>query len=267
MVKVLYILGSGRNGSTLLSQLLAGVPGFFAGGEIRSIWTRLLDNHSCGCGTAFCDCPVWSQVVARALGSLSEAQVSELRRLALSLDRVRMLPRLIRGQPAGELREFRTTLKALYHGSISMAQTMGAMMRSMRRSRDYDANELAVAGKGKLLFEGTIGECEHRIDSGFTLGSMEISGVGAYKGSTCLIEFKNENMLARINGEVCVTIPDLICVLRGDNVEALTTPSATAGMKVSVLVLPAPPHFVTADGLDIFGPGYIGLDRDYVPAV
>lgn len=63
-VKVLYIAGWGRSGSTLLTNLLGQVPGFFSGGELRYLWERnLTEGHDCGCGREFLECPVWSQIV------------------------------------------------------------------------------------------------------------------------------------------------------------------------------------------------------------
>ena len=62
-VKVLYIAGWGRSGSTILTNLLGQVPGFFSGGELRYLWERnLAGGHECGCGEAFLDCKIWSRV-------------------------------------------------------------------------------------------------------------------------------------------------------------------------------------------------------------
>ena len=37
-IKVLYIAGNGRSGSTLLGVLLGQIPGFFNVGEVRRVW-------------------------------------------------------------------------------------------------------------------------------------------------------------------------------------------------------------------------------------
>lgn len=156
---------------------------------------------------------------------------------------------------------------ALYHGSLSLAAQLGSQMRTMRRENALDAAGLARTANGKLLFQGVISACDAGVESGFTVGFVEVSGVDSCKGDTARIEFKNENMIASINGMLRVTIPDLICVMNMHTNEALTNPNGEVGMKVAILILPAPPHFVTAKGLKAFGPAYLGLDCDYTPAV
>lgn len=68
-VKVLYIAGIGRSGSTLLNRALGTTPGFFAAGELMHFFGRgIADNELCACGTTFRDCEVWGRVI-RELGS------------------------------------------------------------------------------------------------------------------------------------------------------------------------------------------------------
>ncbi|MEN8240961.1 MAG: sulfotransferase [Chloroflexota bacterium] len=63
-VKILYISGWGRSGSTLLCSLLGRVKGFFSAGEVRYIWERgFLDNRLCECGKQFRDCEFWHHVL------------------------------------------------------------------------------------------------------------------------------------------------------------------------------------------------------------
>ena len=50
-VKVVYIGGYSRSGSTLLLQLLSGMPAVTAIGELHDVWRRSLrENQLCGCG-------------------------------------------------------------------------------------------------------------------------------------------------------------------------------------------------------------------------
>src|SRR3712207_8209479 len=50
-VKVLYVVGLGRSGSTILSNSLGQIGGFFSGGELNFIWRHnVLENRLCGCG-------------------------------------------------------------------------------------------------------------------------------------------------------------------------------------------------------------------------
>ncbi len=62
--KVLYILGSGRNGSTVLGDVLGSAPGLGHVGELHWIWDRGAgENRPCGCGERFADCPFWRKVL------------------------------------------------------------------------------------------------------------------------------------------------------------------------------------------------------------
>jgi hypothetical protein len=69
-VKVLYIAGADRSGSTLLDQLLGELGPCFSGGELTMIWKQgLIRDRSCGCGQPFTSCALWSAVLDHVLPS------------------------------------------------------------------------------------------------------------------------------------------------------------------------------------------------------
>lgn len=79
-VKVLYLTGTGRSGSTLLECLLNLVPGVEACGEVNFLWERSLGRgDSCGCGRGVRECPAWGPAVA-ALSRAEQAEAEELHR-------------------------------------------------------------------------------------------------------------------------------------------------------------------------------------------
>ena len=63
MVKVIYIVGFGRSGSTLLDIVLGSHPALEGGGELTNLvqggW---INNDYCACGVRGNDCPFWSTV-------------------------------------------------------------------------------------------------------------------------------------------------------------------------------------------------------------
>ena len=68
-VKVLYVLGVYRSGTTVLSNLIGQQEGFFTGGEINASWREFAnDEGRCGCGAPLLQCEVWSKVLAAAFG-------------------------------------------------------------------------------------------------------------------------------------------------------------------------------------------------------
>ena len=68
-IKVLYVCGAGRSGSTILDRILGQVKGFFSAGEVRVLWDRVLAEHLlCGCEIPLAKCPVWSSIIQEAFG-------------------------------------------------------------------------------------------------------------------------------------------------------------------------------------------------------
>ena len=95
-VKVLYIGGLGRSGSTLLDRMLGQLPGFFSAGEIRDLWQRgLRENALCGCGAPFKECEVWTRVGKEAFGGWDRVDLDQVQSLARSVDRHGLFPLLV----------------------------------------------------------------------------------------------------------------------------------------------------------------------------
>ena len=125
-VRVLYIAGTGRSGSTLLANTLGQVKGIFNAGEIRFIWQRgLLENRLCGCGRRFRDCPLWQQILHEAVGP-GTPDAEAMSRLQSRLTRVRHIPSLaLRRDLSGSLDfdAYRIVLARLYR---AIANTTGS---------------------------------------------------------------------------------------------------------------------------------------------
>jgi hypothetical protein len=68
-IRVLYVLGIHHSGTTVLSNLLGQLDGFFAVGELRSVWRKLtLPGTRCGCGTTLQQCRVWTRILRSVIG-------------------------------------------------------------------------------------------------------------------------------------------------------------------------------------------------------
>jgi hypothetical protein len=101
--KVLYVIGWGRSGSTILDNLLGELDGFFSVGELTYFWERgLIEERRCGCGEPLRRCPVWSRVLEEALGDPASPQVDphDALRWQREAVRVRHTWKLLR-QPPG----------------------------------------------------------------------------------------------------------------------------------------------------------------------
>jgi hypothetical protein len=100
-VKVLYVVGLGRSGSTILSNSLGQIGGYFSAGELNFIWRHnVLENRLCGCGRPFRECPVWTRVMDEAFGGTDGVDPREMMRLQASGTRTRHIPLML--APRGE---------------------------------------------------------------------------------------------------------------------------------------------------------------------
>ena len=75
-VKLLYIAGTGRNGSTLLERLLNQVPGIFAAGELGRI-KRYNKKEMCFCGQTFKECAVWQPIVEEVNSKINHTHFTQ----------------------------------------------------------------------------------------------------------------------------------------------------------------------------------------------
>ena len=92
---VVYVLGTARSGSTLLTRLIAedDPANVFAAGEIRLLWSEL-EHRVCGCGQPAVACPVWSRVVGDPTTRAARARV--ITGLMHHHARMQDLPRILR---------------------------------------------------------------------------------------------------------------------------------------------------------------------------
>ena len=117
---------------------------------------------------------------------------------------------------------------------------------------------------GVHLFRGKVSDVVRRTTGGFVRGEARIDGVEVFAGQSLIVEFQNEFSLARHDGAVRVTVPDLICVLDSLTGTALGTETIRYGQRVDVLSLPAHPIMTSEAGLRRVGPRAFGYDVDFV---
>lgn len=124
-LKVLYIGGTGRTGSTLLDRLLGQVPGVFAGGELAFFWRMALrEGGRCTCGAAVRECPVWRPAVARAFPDGIDAdEMIALRRRANSVHLPLMVSRAAQARLLRRLGPFPARVAALYRAVADLTDS------------------------------------------------------------------------------------------------------------------------------------------------
>jgi hypothetical protein len=117
-VRLIFVAGHGRSGSTLLDRLLgATVVNAVSAGEVHRIcWWGMNENWACGCGTPFNACEFWHEVLSDVLPSRSRADWLHLWRSVARPQHLPMLlsPGLRTPSYTSALNEYRAFLAAIY---------------------------------------------------------------------------------------------------------------------------------------------------------
>lgn len=149
-------------------------------------------------------------------------------------------------------------------GSYTLAHRIGQAVRRARRDKLRVETALASLG-AHLLFRGKIVDLERTTTGGFARGTVTVQGIAADSGSILRVAIQNENLVAWRDGEVLVTVPDLISVVDDESGEAIGTEVLRHGLRVSVLAFAASAKLSTPAGLAVVGPRAFGYDLDYRP--
>src|SRR4051794_30272163 len=115
-VTILYILGSGRSGSTVLERsLVNAIDGAVGVGELRWLWDRGIgEDYLCSCTKPFHSCEFWQRVLERfRVGSSTASVTTDADRmiaLRRRIERLRYTPFLIspRFAPAAYRQDLRS---------------------------------------------------------------------------------------------------------------------------------------------------------------
>lgn len=95
-VKVLFLAGLGRSGSTIVANVLGQHPRAVSVGELVHLWSRgLKDNELCGCGEPLLLCRFWVSVGDAAFGGWDELDLDAMLQLQHRVDRNRYVPLMV----------------------------------------------------------------------------------------------------------------------------------------------------------------------------
>jgi Sulfotransferase family len=127
-VRLLYVGGVPRSGSTLADLMFGRLPGHVGVGELYHLWTDgPRHNVRCACGDPFRDCPFWTKVGGLAYGGWPDTLVDEMIDLQRRVDRTASIPALLAAPERGGFSRARARyterLATLYR---AIAETSGA---------------------------------------------------------------------------------------------------------------------------------------------
>jgi uncharacterized protein len=153
--------------------------------------------------------------------------------------------------------------------TLSLGLRIGRTLRTAREEHRDPVAALADTMSGTLydkvrvLFRGKVVDVERRTVAGFARGSATLA---AFEGDGKLeLIFQNENLVARVDGEIRCVVPDLICVLEADSGEPITTEGLRYGQRAVVVGISTPDLMRSPEALAVFGPHAFGLDVEFQP--
>lgn len=134
---VAFVAGTGRSGSTLVSNAMGQLPGCLSVGEGRYTWGRgLAGNHLCGCGLPFSDCPFWKGVMAEVRAAHPSLDAAGIAARIDARLRVRFVPAMelkrVLGRPEVAPHPDDPTIADLYHALAAQAGAERAVVDSSK---------------------------------------------------------------------------------------------------------------------------------------
>ena len=117
----------------------------------------------------------------------------------------------------------------------------------------YATTSYAVA---RVIFDGKIVDVDRRTSEGFTLGSVAIEN----PNGRCTIEFQNENLIARADGESLAIVPDIISILDAETALPITNETLRFGQRVKVMAVGVPPIMRSDAALKTVWPAGVWID-------
>lgn len=153
----------------------------------------------------------------------------------------------------------------LVQGSVRLAASIGRAVRDAVAAGEDPVAAARVAGDGYQLFEGKVRSFDWNDRDGFLVGDVTLDGSGAYAGQSMVLDYKNEHLVARRDGIVLASCPDLITMIDRRTNEGIGNPDFAKGQRVVVLAFRAASLWRRPEGLRVFEPRYFGYDVDYIP--
>ena len=151
--------------------------------------------------------------------------------------------------------------------TLSLARDLGNAVEQARAKGSDPLEAILATCPGRVLFSGKVIDIERRTTAGFARGSVTIDGLDSFEDGRMVIDFQNENLIARVGEEIVCTVPDLICAVATDIGEPVTTELMRYGLRVTILGFPAPDLWTTPEGLAVAGPEAFGYSTEYRPLV
>ncbi len=150
MLRVVFLGGLGRSGTTLLERMIGELDGVAPLGEVVHLWRRgVVDDERCACGARFSGCTFWRRVGERAFDGWERVDLARVRHLRARVERSRHLPRLalpanpgyralIREYADGYARIYRAAAEVARAHTVVDSSKHSALAYCLRQAGDID---------------------------------------------------------------------------------------------------------------------------------
>ena len=159
---------------------------------------------------------------------------------------------------------------AIIPGTVSFSVALGKCLRENRGRADQMLPALqklfaaSVYGECRMLFAGKISDKATRIIGGYDIGEATLTPFGG-EGSSLVINIKNEYLVAKLDGKVVASVPDLIVIVDYETGTPINAERLRYGQRVAVFAVGCPDFFRTPHALKAVEPRAFGFDMDFVP--
>ncbi|SOD12740.1 DUF917 domain-containing protein [Pedobacter xixiisoli] len=155
--------------------------------------------------------------------------------------------------------------KSAVHDTISYAKILGESVLNAKKNQLNPISALMQQTQAFKLFSGKISNISMKTEGRWNTGICEIDGLEEDNGSKMEIDFQNEFLIAKKNGEPAAITPDLIVLLDAENAHPITAETIQYGTRVIVIGIKADKQWRTAAGIVLGGPEKFGYTEKFIP--
>ena len=154
--------------------------------------------------------------------------------------------------------------------TLSFSIALGKVLRENRGPASdilgplQDIFKNSIYGECHHIFSGKITDKSTRIVGGYDIGVAQIESFET-GGPTLSVDIKNEYLLARLDGKVITSVPDLIIILDYETSTPINAERLRYGQRVAVFAVGCPAFYRTKNALDVVAPKCFGFNMDYTP--
>jgi len=135
--------------------------------------------------------------------------------------------------------------------TLLLSENVGKAIRESKEAQKDPVQAVIEEVDGYELFQGEVTEKTTETKKGFDFGKVTIEGTENYEGDTFVMDYKNENMIGKLNGEIVCMVPDRMCWITTEG-DPLTNVDVKEGLEVAVIGIKAPDIWRTEKGFEAF---------------